>query len=136
MVYLSSTDYCVHILKSMMVASRQLFYLIKLTFLRVYPSLKPHILFYSNHLASFPDISHIKVNNGLNLATLNLIELIFFGTYPSYPLQCEVRPRPAIQGDSFVLEGIRMSADRHLCLSISEAAESSQLARLTRYKAY
>ena len=32
-----------------------------------YPHLKPHILFYSNGLAiwyDFPDITHIKVNNG------------------------------------------------------------------------
>ena len=45
--------------------------------------LKPHILFYSRHnhgngLAiwpSLPDINHIKTNNCLKLAILNLIEL-------------------------------------------------------------
>ena len=31
---------------------------------------------------SFPDIIHIKVNNGLKLANLNLIELKFFRAYP------------------------------------------------------
>ena len=36
------------------------------------------IWFYSNHLASFPDITHIKVNNGLKLTIFNLIELRFF----------------------------------------------------------
>ena len=50
-----------------------------LTFFREYPSLKHHILFYSNGLAtciwhSFPDISHNKINNGLKLAILNLID--------------------------------------------------------------
>ena len=40
-------------------------------FLRVYPSQKLHILFYSNHLViwhSCPDITHDKVNKGLNFA--------------------------------------------------------------------
>ena len=64
----------------MMVASRPFFNLIKLTFLRAYPSLKPHISFYIvyNGLAirhSFPDITYINVNNGLKSAILNLIEL-------------------------------------------------------------
>ena len=57
----------------------------QLQFLRVYPWLKPHILFSSNHLAiwhSFPDINHLNVNNGLKLAILNLIELIS-RAYPS-----------------------------------------------------
>ena len=58
-----------------MMESQHFLDLIKLTFLRVYPSLKPHILLYSNHLASFPDITHIKVNNGLKLAIFYLIEL-------------------------------------------------------------
>ena len=37
--------------------------LIKLTFLRAYPSLKPHILFYSNGVAirhGLPDITHLN----------------------------------------------------------------------------
>ena len=51
----------------------------------------PHILFYNNGLAiwhgfpdikhskdSFPDITHIKVNNGRKSAILKLIELKFF----------------------------------------------------------
>ena len=53
----------------------------KLTFLKVYPSLKTHFLFYSNHLAlwqSFPDITHIKVYNGLKLTILNLIRIDIF----------------------------------------------------------
>ena len=36
-------------------------------FFRAYPSLKPHILFYSNGLAiwhGLPDIRHIKINYG------------------------------------------------------------------------
>ena len=82
-VYLSSTVCHVYYRsikkKSIMVASRQFFNLIKLTFLRVYPSLK----LLSNHLViwhSFPDI---KVNyNGLQLAILNLIQLTFFRAYP------------------------------------------------------
>ena len=40
-----------------------------------------HILFHSNGPAiwhSFPDITHIKVNNGSKASILNLIELAFF----------------------------------------------------------
>ena len=72
------------ILKSMMVASRPFYNLIKLIFLRVYSSLKPHISFYSNHLASsqFSDITHNNVNNGLKWAIFNLIELTSFRVYP------------------------------------------------------
>ena len=72
----------------MMVASQQLFNLIELAFLRVYPSLKPHISFYSNHIAiwhSFPDITHINVNGGLELAIFKLIKLIFSGNIRSLP---------------------------------------------------
>ena len=66
----------------MMVASRLFLNFIKMTFLK---TLKTHILLYGYHLAtwySFPDITHIKVNNGLQLAILNLIELTFFMEYP------------------------------------------------------
>ena len=41
-------------------------------------------LFYRNRLASwhsFPDITHIKVNDAIKLAILHLIELIFFRIY-------------------------------------------------------
>ena len=41
--------------------------LIELKIFRTNPYLKPHILFYSNGLAfrhGFPDITHIKANNG------------------------------------------------------------------------
>ena len=31
---------------------------------------------------SFPDITHIEVNNGLKLVILNLIELTFLRAYP------------------------------------------------------
>ena len=58
----------------------------KLTFLRAYPSLKPHISFYNNGLAirhSFPDITHIKEHDdSLKSAILNLIGLNFFSAYP------------------------------------------------------
>ena len=40
-----------------------IFNLLELKFFRVYPSLKPHILFYSDGLAiwhCFPDITHIQ----------------------------------------------------------------------------
>ena len=53
-----------------------------------YPSLKPHILFYSNGLAiwhSFPDITHTEVNDGLKSAILNLTEFTFFKAYGSLP---------------------------------------------------
>ena len=76
----------------MMVASQPFLNLIKLTFLRAYPSLKPHISFHSSGLAilhSFPDISitHIKVNNEHKFAILNLIiELTFSRAYPSLKL--------------------------------------------------
>ena len=46
-----------------MVASQPFFNLIKLTFSRVYPSLKPHISFYSNHLQTgtvFPILPILK----------------------------------------------------------------------------
>ena len=49
------------------VASRPFFNLIKLIYLRAYPSLKPQILFYINGLAiwhGLPDIKHIKGNYG------------------------------------------------------------------------
>ena len=42
--------------------------LIKLTFFRAYPSLKPYMLLNGNGLAiwhSFPDIMHIKVNKSV-----------------------------------------------------------------------
>ena len=35
---------------------------------------------------SFPDITHIKVNNGLKFAILNLIDLKLFRVYPSLKL--------------------------------------------------
>ena len=63
--------------------SRQFLDLIKFIFLRVYHSLKPYILFHSNHLASFPDVTHIKANSGLKVAIFNLIELRFCRAYPS-----------------------------------------------------
>ena len=58
----------------------------ELTFFMAHRTLKPHILFYSNGLAiwhSFPDIIHIKVNNGRKSPFLHLIELIFFRAYPT-----------------------------------------------------
>ena len=48
-----------------------------------------HILFHGNGLAiwhSFPDITHIKANNGLESTILNLIRLNFFRAYPSLKL--------------------------------------------------
>ena len=45
-------------------------------------SLKPNILLFSNGPAisrSFPDITHIKVNNGRKSAIFNLIKLKFSG---------------------------------------------------------
>ena len=51
------------------------------TFFRQLPSLKPHILFYSNTLAiwlGLPDIRHITLNYGRQSAILNLIELNIF----------------------------------------------------------
>ena len=62
------------------------FNLIKLTFLRVYPSLKPHMFLYGKHLPiwyGFSDVIHIKVNNGLKLAIFNLFELTFSMSYSS-----------------------------------------------------
>ena len=53
---------------------------------RVYPSLKPHILFYSDVLTichGFPDIRHNKVNYGRYSAILNLIVLKCFRAYLS-----------------------------------------------------
>ena len=47
-------------------------------------SLPVFYLFYRNRLASwysFPDITHIKVNNALKLVILHLIELIFVMIY-------------------------------------------------------
>ena len=67
----------------MMAAS--LLNLIKLRFFRSYPSLKPHILFYSNGLDKwhgFPDITHINVNNGYKSAILSMIELKFLQGMP------------------------------------------------------
>ena len=61
------------------------------TYFRDYPSLKPRILFCSNGLAiwrSFPDITHINVNNNVRSAILNLIELRFFKPCPSLKLHC------------------------------------------------
>ena len=55
----------IQILNAMMVASQPFFNSIKVTVFRVYPSLKPHILFYSNGLDIWhclPDIRHIQVN--------------------------------------------------------------------------
>ena len=69
----------------MMVASRPLLTLIRLTLLRAHLLLKSHISFYSNRLAilhSFLDITHIKVNDGLKSVILNLFELDFFRAYP------------------------------------------------------
>ena len=48
---------------------------------RAYPSLKPHILLYSNGIViwhSIPDIMHIIINNDHKSATLDLIDLKFF----------------------------------------------------------
>ena len=59
--------------------------LLELKFLRVYPYLKPHILFYSNGLAicyGLSDITHIEVKSGHRSAILNLIKLNFFMVYP------------------------------------------------------
>ena len=60
-----SLPYILQIFTSMVVASRLLLNLIKVTFLKTYPSLKQHILFHSNGLAiwhSFSSITHNKVN--------------------------------------------------------------------------
>ena len=60
-------------------------HLIDLKFLRSYPHLKPHILFYSNGPAiwhGLSDIRHIKVNYGRQSTILNLIEFKFFRAYP------------------------------------------------------
>ena len=57
---------------------------IKLTICKSDLTLKTSILFYSNGLAiwhGFPDIMHIKANNGQKPAILNLIELKFFMAY-------------------------------------------------------
>ena len=56
--------------------------------LRVHPSMKSQIFFHgTNGLAiwqSFPDTTHIKVNNnGRKSAILDLIKLTFFRAYPS-----------------------------------------------------
>ena len=59
------------------------FNLIKLIFVRVRPTLKPHILFYSNRLViqlGLPNIEHLKVNNGRYSAILNLTNLYFSGS--------------------------------------------------------
>ena len=71
-------------IKSMMVTSQPLFGQVDI--LMAYPSLKPYILFYSNGLAiwhSFPNITHIKVNNGIKSVILNLIDFEIFRAYPS-----------------------------------------------------
>ena len=63
----STLEFVLQILKAMMVASRPFYTFIKLIILCAYPSLKPHISFYSNGLGiwhSFPDITDNNVNNG------------------------------------------------------------------------
>ena len=55
---------------------------IKYQFLRVYPHLKPHILFDSSGLAiqhCLPNTRHMQVNNGRYAAILNLIKSNFSG---------------------------------------------------------
>ena len=52
--------------------------LIKLNFFTEYPYLKLHILFYSNGLAiwsGFPDITHIKKNNGRFVGHRDLVSV-------------------------------------------------------------
>ena len=54
-------------------------------FFRAHSPLKPHILFYSNGLATwygFPDITHFKVDNCRKSAIFNLIDSKFVRTYP------------------------------------------------------
>ena len=49
-------------------------------------AMKSHILFYSKGVViwhGFPDITHIKINNGSKSAIFNLIELKFFRAYLS-----------------------------------------------------
>ena len=51
----------------------------------MHPHLKSHISFYSNGLAiqhSLSNIGHVKVNNGLKAAILNLIKSKFFKMHP------------------------------------------------------
>ena len=60
--------------------------LMELNFFRTYHSLKPHILFYSNGLASWhncPDITHMTVNNGCQSDIFNFIRLNQQWTYHS-----------------------------------------------------
>ena len=77
---------CTHL--TMMIASQYFFYFDRLDIFVGKCSLaltETHISFYSNHLAiwhSFPNITHIKVNNDQKLAILNLIELNFFKACP------------------------------------------------------
>ena len=69
-----------------MAATQVILNLIELKFFRVNPSLKLHILVYSNDSAIWhvlPDIRHVKVNNGRKYALLNLINLKFFRPFPS-----------------------------------------------------
>ena len=61
--------------------------LIELKFLRVHPSMKSHILLYSNSLAiwhGFPDITHIRDNNSRKFSIFYFIELKFICAISGY----------------------------------------------------